>query len=148
VLVLDATPEDRAALARVAARHDASEHLAYAPILPVEDVAAVVAASRGTVLPMITDSSGLAAIDAIAAGVPVIASTVGALPDVVGTAGILVEPRDRDRLAAALAAAWGDDPVRTGIVEAARERASTWTRSWGDVATDVRAIYAEVGIRR
>ena len=148
VLVLDATPEDRAALARVAARHDASEQLAYAPILPVEDVAAVVAASRGVVLPMITDSSGLAAIDAIAAGVPVIASTVGALPDVVGTAGILVEPRDRDRLATAIAAAWGDDPVRTGIVAAARERAAAATRSWGDVAMDVRAIYAEVGIRR
>ena len=148
VLVLDATPEDRAALARVAARHDASEQLAYAPILPVEDVAAVVAASRGVVLPMITDSSGLAAIDAIAAGVPVIASTVGALPDVVGTAGILVEPRDRDRLATAIAAAWGDDPVRTGIVAAAKERAAAATRSWGDVARDVRAIYAEVGIRR
>jgi glycosyltransferase involved in cell wall biosynthesis len=148
VLVLDATPEDRAALARVAARLDAGDHLAYAPILPVEDAAALVAASRGVVLPMITDSSGLAAIDAIAAGVPVIASTVGALPDLIGTAGILVEPRDRDRLAAALAVAWGDDPVRAGIVEAARERATAPTRSWRDVAAEVRAIYAEVGIRR
>jgi glycosyltransferase involved in cell wall biosynthesis len=148
VLVLDATPEDRASLARVAARHRVGDHLVYAPVLPVEDAAAVVAASRGVVLPMITDSSGLAALDAIAAGVPVIASTVGALPDAVGTAGILVEPRDRDRLAAALAAAWGDDPVRARIVEAARERAAAMTRRWDDVAADVRAIYAEVGIRR
>jgi glycosyltransferase involved in cell wall biosynthesis len=87
----------------------------------------------------------LAALDAIAAGVPVIASAVGTLPDVVGTAGILVEPRDRDRLAAALTAAWGDDAVRAGLVEAARERATSAMRTWADVAADVRAIYAEVG---
>ena len=145
VLVLDSTPDDRAALARVAARHEAGDHLVYAPALPVEDAAAVVAASRGVVLPMVTESTGLAALDALAAGVPVIASAVGALPDIVGTAGILVEPRDRDRLAAALLAAWGDEPVRAGIVGAARERAVTATRTWSDVATDVRAIYAEVG---
>ncbi len=145
MLVLDSTPDDRAALARVAARHEAGDHLVYAPALPVEDAAAVVAASRGVVLPMVTESTGLAALDALAAGVPVIASAVGALPDIVGTAGILVEPRDPDRLAAALLAAWGDEPVRAGIAEAARERAVTATRSWSDVAGDVRAIYAEVG---
>lgn len=147
VLVLDATPDDRASLARVAARHGAGEHLVYAPVLPVEESAAVVAASRGVVLPMTSEASGLAALDAIAAGVPVIASAVGALPDVVGTAGILVEPRDPDRLAVALAAAWGDDAVRDRLVEAARERAEAGLRTWADVAADVRAIYAEVGRR-
>ncbi len=147
VLVLDATPEDRASLARIAARHGAGDHLIYAPIMPVEDSAAVVAASRGVVLPMVSESSGLAALDALAAGVPVIASAVGALPEVVGTAGILVEPRDPDRMAAALAAAWSDDPVRAGIVEAARERSADGARTWADVAADVRAIYAEVGRR-
>jgi glycosyltransferase involved in cell wall biosynthesis len=145
VLVLDATPDDRASLARVAARHGAGEHLVYAPLLPVEEAAAVVAASRGVVLPVTSEASGLVALDAIAAGVPVIASAVGALPDVVGTAGILVEPRDRDRLAVALATAWGDDAVRAGLVAAARERAATGLRTWADVADDVRSIYAEVG---
>ncbi len=147
VLVLDATPEDRASLARVAARQRAGEHLVYAPLLPVEAAAAVVAASRGVVLPVASDASGLAALDAIAAGVPVIASAVGALPDVVGSAGILVEPRDRDRLAVAIAAVWADDAVRDGLVAAARERAATGLRTWADVAVDVRAIYAEVGAR-
>ncbi|HET9085478.1 MAG TPA: glycosyltransferase [Candidatus Limnocylindrales bacterium] len=147
VLVLDATPDDRAALARVAARHEAGAHLVYAPGLPPDETAAVVAASRAVVLPMIAESTGLAALDALAAGVPVVASAVGALPDIVGTAGILVEPRDRERLAAALAAAWGDDPVRVGIAQAAKERATGPARTWADVAADVRRIYAEVGIR-
>ncbi len=148
VLVVDATPDDRASLARIAARHGAGDQLVYAPQIPIDDVAALVAASRGVVLPLIAESSGLAALDALAVGVPVIASAVGALPEIIGTAGILVEPRDPSRLAAAIAAAWGDGPVRQGLVEAARERAATGTRTWADVAADVRAIYAEVGIRR
>jgi glycosyltransferase involved in cell wall biosynthesis len=148
VLVLGATPDDRAALGRLAARHEASDRIVYAPAMPPEDAAAVVAASRGVVLPMIVDASGLAALDSLAVGVPVIASAVGALPEIVGTAGILVEPRDRDRLAAALVTAWGDGPVRTAIAEAARERAKRPDRTWADVAADVRAIYATVGVRR
>jgi glycosyltransferase involved in cell wall biosynthesis len=150
VLVLDTTPDDRAALARIAARHSAGDHLVYAPAMPVDQTAAVVAASRGVVLPMVSESSGLAALDAVAAGVPVVASAVGALPEIVGTAGILVEPRDRERLAAALSAVWSDAPVRAGLVGAARERAAgngSVPRTWSDVAADVRAIYAEVGRR-
>lgn len=147
LLVVDATPDDRAALARIAARHGAGNQLVYAPILPADDTAAIVAAARAVVLPVVSEASGLVAIDALAAGVPVIASAVGALPEIVGSAGILVEPRDRERLAAAMVTAWGDEPVRAGIAGAARSRASGatgGTRSWIDVTNDVRAVYARV----
>jgi glycosyltransferase involved in cell wall biosynthesis len=148
VLVLGATPDDRAALARVAVRHGAGDHLVYAPALRPDEAAAMVVTSRAVVLPMVAESSGLAALDALAAGVPVIASAIGALPEIVGQAGILVEPRDRDRLAAALVTAWGDDPARAVIAEAAHERSAQPDRTWRDVADDVRAIYAAVGSKR
>ena len=147
LLVVDATPDDRAALARLAARHGAANQLVYAPILPADDTAAIVAAARAVVLPVVSEASGLIAIDSLAAGVPVIASAVGALPEIVGSAGILVEPRDRERLAVAMATAWSDEPVRAGIAAAARTRgtgASGGPRSWVDVANEVRAIYAKV----
>jgi glycosyltransferase involved in cell wall biosynthesis len=148
LLVLDATPDDRAALARIATRRGASDQLVYAPILPSDDTAAIVASARAVLLPVVSEASGLVAIDALAAGVPVIASAVGALPEIVGSAGILVEPRDRERLAAALATAWGDEPVRVGIADAAWSRArGLGFRTWVDVANDVRAIYAVVGRR-
>jgi glycosyltransferase involved in cell wall biosynthesis len=150
LLVLDATPDDRAALARVASRHGAGDQLVYAPILPADETAAIVASARAVVLPVVSEASGLVAIDALAAGTPVIASAVGALPEIVGAAGILVEPRDRERLAVALATAWGDEPVRAGIASAAASRAGASagrTRTWTDVANEVRAIYALVGRR-
>ena len=147
VLLLDATPDDRAAFARILARHEVGDALAYAPRLPVTETVALIRGARAALLPVLADSNGLAAIEAIASGVPVIASSVGALPELVGTAGILVEPRDPERLAVALAAAWSDEVVHDRISAAAATRArgdGQAVRTWRDVAVEVRSIYADV----
>jgi alpha-1,3-rhamnosyl/mannosyltransferase len=147
VLIVGASPDDRAALARAAGRVGAGDALVYAPAMPPERLAGLVRAARAVVMPAISDSSGLPALDAISAGVPVVATSVGALPEVVGNAGILVEPRDPARLAEALRTAWADDRVRDRLVEAALERASQSPRTWSDVALETRQVYADVGVR-
>ncbi len=110
-------PDDRAALARAAAREGVGETLAYAPRLDEDRLASLVRGARAALLPVVSDSAGLAAIEAIACGTPVVASAVGALPEIVGAAGILVEPRDPARLAQALATAFVDDRVHGSLVE-------------------------------
>jgi alpha-1,3-rhamnosyl/mannosyltransferase len=145
VLIVGASPEDRAALARAAGRLAASDALVYAPTMPPDRLAGLVRGARAVVMPAITDGSGLPALDAIAVGVPVVATGVGALPEVVGQAGILVEPRDPARLAEALRTAWADDRVRGGLVEAAADR-RVLMRTWADVAADTRRVYADVGV--
>ncbi len=145
VLLTGATPEDRASLARAAARVGMGEVLAYAPALTPERTAALLRASRGSLLPVVSEGAGLAAVESIASGTPVIASAVGALPELVGAAGLLVEPRDPTRLATALRTIWADDRVHRRIWDAARDRATTDRRSWNDVADETRRIYAEVG---
>ena len=147
VLLVGATPDDRASLARAAARVDVGDALAYAPRLPDERVAALVRGARAAILPAVADATGLPAIEAVACGTPVVASAVGALPEAVGSAGILVPPREPDRLAAALATVWADDPVHGRLVAIARERAESGRRTWADVAAETRRVYAEVGIR-
>lgn len=146
VLLVGATPDDRAALARAAARDGVGDALAYAPRLEVDRLAALVRGARAALLPVVSDAAGIAAIEAIAAGTPVIASAVGALPELVGPAGILVEPRDPARLAVALRTAWLDDEVHAQLAGLARERAAADRRTWDDVARETRAIYAEVGV--
>jgi len=147
VLIVGASPEDRAALARAANRVGGGDALLYAPAMPPERLAPLVRESRAVVLPALSDAAGLPALDALAAGVPVVATNVGALPDVVGTAGILVEPRDPGRLAEALRTAWADERVHGRLVEAARVRAEGGARTWSDVAWETRRVYAEVGVR-
>jgi glycosyltransferase involved in cell wall biosynthesis len=144
VLLVGASPEDRASLARTAAREGVGDTLAYAPRLSDERVAALVRGARAAILPAISDAAGLPALEAIACGTPVVASAVGALPEIVGSAGIVVEPRDPERLASALATVWSDETLYGGLAAAARERAETDRRTWADVADETRRIYAEV----
>ena len=148
VLMVGASPEDRAAIARAAARRGVGEAIAYAPALAAPDLAALVRGARAVLLPVVSEAAGLPAIEALACGTPVVASAVGPLPGLIGAAGLLVEPGDPDRLAVALTTIWADDAVHATIAEAAASRAETDGRTWADVAHETRAVYDEVGIRR
>jgi glycosyltransferase involved in cell wall biosynthesis len=147
VVLAGASPADRAAIARAAARHGIGEQLVYAPALAVEALAGLVRSSRAAILPVLSEAAGLPIVEAIATGTPVVASSVGALPELVGRAGLLVEPGYPSRLATALATIWADDVVHARVAGAARDRARSPHRSWTDIASETRAIYADVGIR-
>ena len=148
VLLVGAPPGDRAALARAAAREGVSETLAYAPTLEPARLATLVAGARAALMPVVSEAAGLPVIEALAAGTPVVASAVGALPELVGPAGILVEPRDAGRLGVALATIWADDRVHAGLAVAAREHSEADRRTWLDVAWETRAVYAAAGVPR
>ncbi len=148
VLLVGASPDDRASLARAAAREGIGESLAYAPALAPDALAGLVRGARAVILPVLSEASGLPVIEALACGTPVVASAVGPLPELVGPAGLLVEPREPGRLAVALATIWADDDVHHRIASAARARAKVARRTWADVARETRAVYAQVGIRR
>lgn len=143
VCLVGATPEDRAAVSRAALRAGAADAIVYAPHLPDARLAALVAGARFQLLPLRSEIAGLAALDAFAVGVPVVASAAGALPEIVGRAGILVEPGDPVRLGVAIRSVWSDDALHASLVEAARERADVG-RTWADVARETRRVWARV----
>jgi glycosyltransferase involved in cell wall biosynthesis len=74
-----------------------------------EDIPALLAAARVFVMPSRSEGQGLAALEALSAGVPVVASAVGGLVEVVGEHGILVDPGDPAALARGIARALGGD---------------------------------------
>jgi glycosyltransferase involved in cell wall biosynthesis len=148
IVLVGASPDDRAGIARMAARHAAGSSLVYAQALTDERAAALARGARATLQPLVSDGVGLAAIESIAIGTPVLAAATGALPEIVGPAGVLVPPRDPDRLAVALRAVWTDDALHAALVTATRERAGVSARTWSDVARDTRRIYARVGVRQ
>ena len=71
-----------------------------------------------------SDGFGIAALEAMAAGLPVIASDVPGLAGVVGNAGILVPPRDAEALAHAIQSVLGDSVLKSQLRSAAAARAS------------------------
>jgi glycosyltransferase involved in cell wall biosynthesis len=89
--------------------------------------------------PSLYEGFGIPPLEAMACGTPVVASTRGALPEVLGDAALLVDPTDEDALAQALQAAASDrgDLRRRGLERAARY-------SWQHAAGETLAIYRSV----
>ncbi|HEY5659716.1 MAG TPA: glycosyltransferase family 4 protein [Gaiellaceae bacterium] len=89
-----------------------------------EDVAPFYAAFDALVLPSSNEGTPVSAIEALAAGRPVVATRVGGVPDVVqeGEDGFLVEPGATDELADRLAELAGDSELRERMGRAGRER--------------------------
>lgn len=82
---------------------------------------------------------GLPPLEAMAAGTPVVTTRAGALPEVVGPAAELVEPGDRDALAAALARLLVDEERRAELIAAGYVRAAMF--SWDRTAEGIAALY-------
>ncbi|MGA1827841.1 glycosyltransferase [Microbacterium sp.] len=90
--------------------------------------------------PRWTEQFGRVAVEAMASGVPVVASDAGALPDVVGGAGLIVRQGNVPELATALVSAGGErasDLIAAGALRAAE-------CSWTSVADDYIALYRSV----
>ncbi|MDA8219209.1 MAG: glycosyltransferase, partial [Dehalococcoidales bacterium] len=87
--------------------------------------------AEAVVIPSLHEGFGLPALEAMVTGTPVVASDRGALPEVVGEAGILVDPTDLASLANALRRVLGDEETRDELRRRGLRRAAdfTWTRS-------------------
>jgi glycosyltransferase involved in cell wall biosynthesis len=116
---------------------------AHAPVEflgAVEDVRPLL--RRATVVALTSDweARALVAQEALAAGVPLVATRVGGIPELVGDAAVLVPPGDAGALRAALERVLADRPLREWLRTAGRARAATWPDA-AAMTSVVRASY-------
>ncbi len=121
------------------------ERVDYAGEVPRHEMPAHYADADVFVLPSHREGMPLAALEALAAGLPVVATRVGALPEVVahGETGLLVEPHAPDQLAAALGRLVREPALR----EAMGRRAAAWAQAHvavGAVLGQLEAIWRAV----
>ena len=93
------------------------------------------------VMPSVAESFGVALLEAMSLGRPVIASDVGGMPEVVGRAGILVAPGSPDSLAAALIRLLADALLSSRLGALAKARAGGFR--WSDASRAMLGIYEE-----
>ena len=119
------------------------EHIGY---FADERREAIYAGARALVMPSLEEGFGIPALEAMSAGVPVIASNRGSLPEVIGDGGTLLDPTDTDGFAAAMERVVTDDAWAAAQARAGLNRARAFT--WSSTAHILRQAYVDAVARR
>ncbi len=122
-------------------------HVVMLGLVPPARMPAVYNASDVVVVPsVVMEAFGLAALEAMAAGKPVVASRVGGLPEMLDeTVGYLVPPGDEGALADAMRELAGSADRRRECGDAAHSRAQRF--SWQAAASELDLVYRKVASR-
>lgn len=125
---------------------DLEAHVTFITGVPDERIVELYSESEVAVVPSLYEGFSLPAVEAMASGTVLVATTGGALPEVTGTDGETVlqcEPGNADSLAAALRTALDDPELRKRIGAAGRERVSR-LYTWRQTAMNTVEQYREV----
>lgn len=110
--------------------------------VPDSDLNALYSGARAFIYPSLYEGFGLPPLEAMASGTPVITSNRASLPEVVGDAGIQVEPLDVDQLSRAMLELLEDDHRHQELRQRGLERASRFT--WEDTALKTYEVFRSV----
>ncbi len=106
----------------------------------------VAAACRGAALfafPSLEESFGMPLLEAMASGVPIVASDRTAIPEVCGDAALYFDPENLDSAVSQMRLGLSDGELRRRMIEAGMRRAGTF--SWGRAARQLLAVFEEAG---
>lgn len=130
---------DRPAFDRARAEATASGRIRWLGYVSDDERGDLLAGASAFAYPSLYEGFGFPPLEAMAAGVPVVAGRGGAIPEVVGDAALLVDPLDVEALGDALETVLEDDDVRKTLIAAGSERAARFT--WERAATELAALY-------
>lgn len=118
-----------------------SRRVRHLGFVPPEHLPALYSEAGLFCFPSLREGFGLPALEAMAAGTPVIAASGGAVAEVLGGTGVTIDATDVDAWAQAIVELAGDASRRDTMAEAGRARASGYT--WEAAAAATAAVYAE-----
>jgi len=111
--------------------------------VPQEDLPLLYGGAELLALPSLHEGFGLPVLEAMACGTAVVAADAASLPQVVGDAGVLVDPHSVDAIEGGLELLLLDDAQRAHFVTRGLHRAAAHT--WTATAEKVLAVYQEMG---
>jgi glycosyltransferase involved in cell wall biosynthesis len=146
-LVVVGRPKADGPVARAVDALGISDAVRFVTGLSDPALAELFGSAQVAVVPSLYEGFSIPAVEAMACGTPLVASRGGALPEVVGDCGVLVEPGNPSDLAAALGSLLDDEPRRRALGTAGRRRVEE-RFTWRATAAATAEVYAEVAARR
>lgn len=110
--------------------------------LPTEDLSILLSSSTAFVQPSLWEGFGIPAVEAMATGVPVIISNVSSLPEVVGKAGLLIDPYSVNQIEQAIRLITTDQKIRTKMIKQGMLQAHQF--SWDKMAKSVLKVFKQI----
>jgi glycosyltransferase involved in cell wall biosynthesis len=149
VIVGNSDPKFRDSLPRQISRLGLGSRVRLVPAVTEEALPAVYRAASVFAFPSLVEGYGLPALEAMSAGVPVVASAVPALAEVCGSAAVFVPPHDAAAWAVAMTRVLDDSAAASVMVAAgtAVTAAATWDRG-GQALSDLLSSVTSASWRR
>ena len=127
---------------RVVRENGLGDKVRFLGRIPEEDLPSLYSGCRLFTFPSLYEGFGLPVLEAMACGAPVLASTAGSLPEVVGDAGILVDPYDVDAISDAISRVLSDSSLAKRLSEAGIRQAAGFT--WENCARSHLSLYRQI----
>ncbi|OGE87921.1 MAG: hypothetical protein A3J07_00140 [Candidatus Doudnabacteria bacterium RIFCSPLOWO2_02_FULL_49_13] len=116
----------------------------YYDYVAKEDLPFLYAGAKLLTLPALYEGFGLPPLEAMASGVPVVVSNISSLPEVVGEAGVLVDPNSVDSIAEGLLKVLTDNNLRQEMISKGLEQAKKF--SWENTAKKTLEVIESINV--
>jgi glycosyltransferase involved in cell wall biosynthesis len=135
----------RPALERLASESGISDRVIFTGALERREISTYYSGAEALVLPSVSEGVPLVTIEALGAGLPVVASNLGGIASVVRHRrnGLLIRPGDQDALAQALALIEADKSLRAALRHGALASAGVTARTWPEVVNTMSTLYVK-----
>jgi len=143
-LLLVGDGEERQNLENLVTKLGLTKYVTFIGKVPNEKVPQYIAASDVFVLPSLSEGFGIVLLEAMACGLPIVATNVGGIPEIVqdGENGFLVEPENPEGIAQKVLTLLENDDLRRRISQNNLEKAKNY--SWEAAVDKLEKVYLEV----
>lgn len=124
-------------------KYRVEDQVIFTGFVPTKDLPYLYSGARCFVLPSLWEGFGIPVVEAMACGIPVIVSNTSSLPEIVGEAGLKVDPENVDQIEQAIRITISDQRLRDQLIKAGLKKAKMY--NWDKMARKVLRVFKEVG---
>jgi len=128
---------------RLVSQLDLKDKVIFTGYVPDSDLPALYSSASLFVYPSFYEGFGLPPLEAMACGIPVIVSRTTSLPEVVGDAGVYVDPMEVEQISTAIDTVLADAQLRHTLQKRGLKRAKLFT--WEKTARETLKLYRKLG---